>query len=109
MKLARFLARLSIQSGDFRSSGPAAPDESLIAILERLLIDPGTLESQALLKSVIAIIECEGELSDVDLHSLSRKSIHLLDQFAKDRLALRYPGASLHEIAAKLKHVPPVQ
>ena len=81
MKLGPYRASVSGQSSDSPRTETLGSDEALLSSLERLLSETGTLESQALLESVIAAIECDSELSELELSSMQ-----LLDRFAKDRL-----------------------
>ena len=105
MRLAKFLAEVSLRaqvSNHFSSSGV---QHSLHAILDRLLVYPTTLESQVLLKATLAVIECEGELSDADLMALSKDALRLLDRFAADRLALKFEYKTLNAVGEQLKEL----
>ena len=100
MKLARFLAEISVRArGTDRLNW-----DPVNAILATVLAGgPSYNERVALAKACLAIIACEGELADAELWVLRSDSLLLIDKFASERLRLRYPRADLDFISAQLQ------
>lgn len=100
MKLARFLAEISVRAeGTDRLTW-----DPVNAILSAVLAGgPSYSERVALAKACLAIIDCQGEIPDSDLWAIGGDSLLLIDKFAAERLRLRYPREDLDFIASQLK------
>ena len=100
MKLARFLAEISVRS---RGTDRLTWDP-VNAILSAILAGgPSYNERMAMAKACVAIIECQGEIADADLWTISSDSLLLIDKFAAERLRLRYAREDLDFISTQLK------
>ena len=100
MKLARFLAEISVRA---RGTDRLTWDP-VNAILSAVLAGgPSYSERIVLAKACLAIIDCEGEMSDADLWTIGSDSLLLIDKFAAERLRLRYPRDDLNFISSQLK------
>ena len=100
MKLARFLAEISVRArGTDRLNW-----DPVNAILATVLAGgPSYDERVALAKACLAIIACEGDIKDAELWVLRSDSLLLIDKFASERLRLRYPRADLDFISTQLR------
>ena len=100
MKLARFLAEISVRA---RGTDRLTWDP-VNAILSAVLAGgPSYSERMVLAKACLAIIDCEGEMSDSDLWTIGSDSLLLIDKFASERLRLRYAREDLAFISSQLK------
>ena len=100
MRLARFLAEISVRA---RGTDRLTWDP-VNAILSAVLAGgPSYNERVALAKACLAIIDCQGEISDADLWAIRGDSLLLIDKFAAERLRLRYAREDLDFIATQLK------
>jgi hypothetical protein len=100
VKLARFLAE-----AHRRTRVPIPDDVDPIGvIMARVGMHPYTPESRALAKACFAVIAMEGEMSEADLWALSADALALLDRFAVEFLAKRYPAKELEVIAKRLRN-----
>ena len=101
MNLPRFLAEVSVRA---RVTDRTVADP-IGAIVSRLCAYPRSIESKALAKACLAVIECEGEITESELGALGRDALLLLDRFSTERFRLRYKRRELDSIAATLKEL----
>lgn len=105
MKLARFLAEISIRA----RGTDRLPTDLINSIFSAVQANADNAEGRALAKACLALIECEGEISDEDLSALSTESLVLIDRFAAERLRLRYKREDLEFLSGMLKELVEVE
>ncbi len=84
--------------------GTLIPDEldPLPLIITRIGVNRYTLESQALLRVCLAVVDTEGEMVESDLWALGSDARGLLNAFAMRRMLGKYGQDSLDMLARKL-------
>jgi hypothetical protein len=95
--IARFLADISV-----RSTNAGAVADPVSEILSFVRAHPGTPEGVATIKVALQIIDCWGSLHPSDIQALSDHSIAVLNEFAKQRLRLRFSEEELSALAQSL-------
>ena len=101
VKLARFLAEISMRA----RGTDELPTDLISTLLSAVQANADNAEGRALAKACLALIECEGEISEEDLLTLGRDSLLLIDRFAAERLRLRYKREDLELLTRMLREL----
>ena len=101
MKVVDFLDEVRIRRGT-----PVPTDLDPIGIiLARIGMNQNAAESRALAKACLAVIACEGELTDADLWALGKDARGLFRAFAHNCLTSRYRVEDLERVAGRLRDI----
>jgi len=99
MKLARFLTDAYLRGG---TEIPPELDP-LPLIITRIAMNRYSVESQALLRSCLAVVAAEGEMDESDIWALGNDARGLLNAFAMRRLNAKYGKDELDLLSASLE------
>ena len=101
VKTPRFLAELSVRAKTLNR----VVAEPIGALIYRICGTWNTPEGPALATAFLALIECEGDISEAQLNALSPDSLALLDTFATNRLRLKYDRRQLNLVAMTVREM----